>query len=183
MLTLEIINLVVLISTLVVLICYAIDTHRIANQTVENSIRPVILRGGHIESWKNIKLLKMEDIHAIVEKPITFRVLKNIAKDIEGEIIIEKKKYKLLFGNDVTKIEIVEDNKMKVWFLPKWGWMDVNSSIFAVPDPRSAKDTERNNGIMLIYRDIQNNAYYTRENENFIQSSGKYSTATQKYIK
>jgi hypothetical protein len=70
----------------------------------ENSLRPIILRSGFINNWGDIRFRfvnnKLEQ-----GKPLEFTILRNIAKDISGYIIIDKKKYRLLFANKISQID------------------------------------------------------------------------------
>ena len=90
-------NFIVLILTLGVLIRYTYDTNRIANQTIESNFRPVILRSGYIHRWDDIKF-KSDKNGNIIGKLIQFTILKNIAKDIKGYIVVNGYKHELLFG-------------------------------------------------------------------------------------
>lgn len=98
-------NLFVLATTLAVLIWYAYDTNRIANQTIESALRPIIMRQGKILDWKVNSLLDLEKNGFTLQ----FANQKNIAKDICGYIILDSKKYKLCFGNEVTE-DIIRGN-------------------------------------------------------------------------
>src|SRR3989344_3133350 len=70
-------NFVILILTLGTLIIYAYDTNRIANQTQETSLRPVILRSGYIHKWEEIKFEYDKDGNITGGKLIQFTILKN----------------------------------------------------------------------------------------------------------
>ncbi len=100
-------NLLALLATLMVLIRYAYDTHRIANQTIEGNLRPLILRSGFIESWENVKF--SIETGRLEGKPLEFSILKNIVKDISGYIILNKKKYQLLFANHISGKDAKEE--------------------------------------------------------------------------
>jgi hypothetical protein len=95
---------VVLIITLGVLIWYTIETHRIANQTKESNLRPVILRSGFIDNWNKIQF-KFKNDQLIEGNPLEFTILKNIATSINGYIIINGLKFALLFGSDISEVE------------------------------------------------------------------------------
>lgn len=95
-------NVLALILTLGVLLWYAYDTHRIADQSVEANLRPIILRSGWISKWEDVRFsIKSGQLEGA---PLQFTILKNIAKDISGYIIIDKKKYKLLFANEISQV-------------------------------------------------------------------------------
>ena len=163
----KIINLVVLVLTLSVLIWYAYDTHRIANQTQEANLRPVILRSGFIENWQKVEFI-FDGNKLISDNPLEFTILKNVATDIEGYIIIDGFKYKLLFGNDISKL-----SENVFYFSENWGWMKPNTRIFAFSKQESKKKTDEENKIIINYKDIEGNEYYTIEDKNFSQKSYK----------
>jgi Ca2+/Na+ antiporter len=162
-------NLVMLTATLIVLIWYAYDTNRIANQTIETNLRPVILRSGYLEKWDNVASTE-NSVNLKNNKIIYLKILKNIAKDIEGYFFLKNKKYKLLFANEITRIEVGEDSFS---YLEKWAWMGQDAVLSAIYNSNSFETTQEKDGIYIKYRDIEGNAYFTRENENFSQSSGK----------
>ena len=235
-------NLLALVLTLGVLFWYAYDTNRIANQTVESNLRPVILRSGWIKNWDDIKFsIKNAELKG---EPIRFTILKNIVKDISGHIILNRRKYKLHFANDVTKrdpntlisdleskillalhedykktgknelkkitevykefgikdgtyvgilnnsnyievrgeyillkdagIRLVDSDKpVSFTYLEKWGWMKPDTSLSAIYLESEYEETMEKNCIHIIYKDIEGNSYFTKENENFSQITGK----------
>ncbi len=236
------VNLLALTATLIVLIRYTYDTHRIANQTIEASIRPLILRNGFIESWNDVKFSIKNGV--LESKPLEFSILKNIAKDISGDIIINNKKYKLLFANNISSKDPKEnlsklENKILLYlyknyktenknlplkitevykifgikdgeyagtinssryiktegeyflltddgirlmdsdkpteyrFEPNWGWMNKWTSINAIFKSEEYEKSDEDNQIYLIYSDMEGNKYFTKENKNFSQDSGK----------
>jgi len=160
------INLITSIFTLIILLWYAYDTHRIANQTIETNLRPIILRSGFIDGWKNISFNKKNN--NIESTLIEFKILKNIAKDINGFIVLDGKKYQLLFGNNISNI----GNNLSR-YEQKWGWMENNTYINAIFDNKKYEKSKEKNQIYLNYKDIEGNNYYTKEDENFSQISGK----------
>jgi len=239
------INLLEILVTFLVLIWYAYDTHRIADQTVAANLRPVILRSGWISKWEDIKFsVKNGQLEGT---PLQFTILKNIAKDINGHIIIDKKKYKLLFANEISQvnekdssvlisdlekrimlhlyevyertktnprwkildayrsldikegsyvgtlnsskyiqttgeefqltdegIRVMDTEKPKAFqFSLNWGWMKANTIINAIYQESEFEMTEEKNSIYLTYQDIENNKYFTKEDKNFSQNSGK----------
>jgi hypothetical protein len=157
-------NLAILVLTLGTLIWYTYDTNRIANQTQENSLRPVILRSGFIDNWESIKF-NDEANGKVTGKLIQFTILKNIAKDIEGYIVINGKYHELFFGNDISKIE-----DGSITMIKKWGWMRPDTTIYA-DFTGLGKNSKLKNRIYIKYRDMSNNTYYTLEDEGFNQTS------------
>lgn len=236
------INLLALLSTLVVLVWYAYDTHRIANQTVEVNLRPLILRSGFIESWDGLNFsIENGVLNGI---PLGFSILKNIAKDISGYIIINGKKYKLFFANNISSKDpkeelsdleknillcLYENYKAENKNLPKkiteiykifgieegqyvgiiasskyietrgedflltddgirlmdsdkpieyrfesnWGWMNKGTIINAIFKNEEYEESDEDNQIYLVYSDMEGNKYFTKENKNFSQNSGR----------
>src|SRR3989344_6877193 len=161
-------NFVILILTLGTLIIYAYDTNRIANQTQETSLRPVILRSGYIHKWEEIKFEYDKDGNITGGKLIQFTILKNIAKDIKGEIVLNGYRYRLLFGNDISKTDF-----KNTWLSYGWGWMKQDSIIYAAFLEKDKKKTKEKNMIYVEYRDMPNNQYFTSEDENFFQESSR----------
>lgn len=235
-------NLLALLATLAVLIWYAYDTHRIADQTIESSLRPLILRSGFIESWESVKFsIKARGIEG---RPLEFSILKNIAKDISGYIIINNKQYQLLFANHISSKDVKEelsdlekhilvylyehykvskknlpqnilevhknlsigegeymgiindskyvkttvseytltddgirlldaDKPIEYRFEPNWGWMNAGTIINAIFENDKYKEDEGENQIYVTYSDMEGNKYFTKENKNFSQNSGR----------
>jgi Ca2+/Na+ antiporter len=159
------INLLALVLTLVVLLLYTYDTHRIAEQTIETRLRPVVLRSGFIHDWESIKFEREVNITG---EPIEFSIMKNVAKDIQGHIILERKKFTLLFGNKISEIR---GNLVR--YEESWGWMKPDTVIYAVFDPMKFTVSNKDNCISITYKDIEGNSYFTREDKNFSQSSEK----------
>lgn len=160
-------DFIILTLTLSTLIWYTYDTHRIANQTLENALRPVILRSGYIDNWESIKFEYDKDGKIIKGTLIQFSILKNIAKNISGFIIVNGYKYTLLFGNDISK---KEDG---VRLSDKWGWMKPESSLYAGFNDKDRQKIKKKNQIYIEYKDMESNQYYTLEDENFSQKSFK----------
>lgn len=155
-----IISLVLAIVTLFVLIQYASDTKVIAIQTREGnlqSLRPLILRSGVID-WKDIKFEFKDNF--INGNPLQFIILKNVASNISGYIIIDRHKYTLLFGNDISRID-----KNAYKYYPAWGWMKPDTILYAVYLENSKESTNKPNQIYISYADIEGNRYYTIDDE------------------
>lgn len=168
----QVINTIVFSVTLVILLFYAYDTRRIANQTEENATRPVVLRSGYIASW--------DDIHFTVEETdsgqritsgeaLQFIVLKNIAQNITGEIVLNGKKYPLLFGGQ--KLSPVGSASFA--YLPELGWVKPDATLFAAFDPSTGEDVNSANQIRITYADVVGNRYETIEDKDFRSISRK----------
>lgn len=165
-------NLLILSVTFTVLLWYAYDTHRIANQTIESALRPVILRQGKILDWK------VNSTSDIEKSGFTLGFVnqKNIAKDISGHIIIENKKYKLHFGNEVTEDSITEKGRdigKKIILFEKWGWLPVGGILNSSYEITKFEEVNQDNEIYIEYQDVESNKYFTKENKDFSQTSGK----------
>lgn len=156
---------VILTITLCFLIWYTIETHRIADQTKESNLRPVILRSGFIENWDKIKY-EFKNNHLIEGAPLEFTILKNIATSINGYIIKDGFKFELLFGNEISN---VYENQFS--FNPKWGWMKANTKVFAIFLRENGEKIQKQNQIVIKYQDIEGNKYFTVEDENFDQKA------------
>ncbi len=158
--TFYILSFVLGVITLFILIQYASDTRTLAIQAQETnlmSLRPLVLRSG-IDDWDTIDF-QIKDGN-IEGKPLQFVVLKNVAANISGYIVINGNKYTLLFGNDISQIAT---NTYK--FYPAWGWMQPNTILYAKFLPNSKTDTAEPNQIYLSYSDIQGNRYCTIDDQ------------------
>ena len=142
------INLVALLVMLLLLLKYTIDTNRIANQTQESNLRPVVLRSGFIRDWSELAPTFRNANREMTSPgtPIQFTILKNIAMDISGYIVINHSKYQLLFGNDISKIHADSGSSIAIIsFEPSWGWMQPNSSVYALFAQDTSEETKEEN--------------------------------------
>lgn len=158
---------VVLAITLGFLIWYTIETHRIASQTKESNLRPVVLRSGFVEGWDKLTF-KFKENHLTEGSPLEFTILKNIATSINGYVIKNGRKFELLFGNEISKVG--ED---KLSFNRNWGWMKADKKVLAIFKEDNGEETKKPNQIVINYQDIEGNKYFTVEDENFDQKSFK----------
>ena len=92
-------------------------------------------------------------------------VLKNIAKDIKGEVVRNKYKYKLHFFNDISQANNFLKTK-KIECEPKWGWTTPESKLYAFYSKYDKEPTDEENHVLLNYQDIQGNRYTTYEGKN-----------------
>lgn len=177
---LNFLNFLILGLTLVVLIWYTYDTHRMADQTIESNLRPVILRSSFVLGWNTIQF-RVNENNVILGDPLQFTVLKNIAKDISGYIVIDNQKRPLWFGSSqISPILIASDtantpSQQGTSYSLSWGWLAPGNVVQAIYDPRlNPATTTEENKIYIEYKDITNNEYYTLENKNFSQTPGKF---------
>ncbi len=168
-------NFIILGLTLIAVICYTLlyssitkdttriadDTNRLAKQTIDSALKPTILRGGNFSAW-DVAIFSVKNNKIIGEK-IQFTNLKNIALDIRGYYIANKKQYALLFCS-------LGDNNP---CYPSWTWLNQNDKISALYHPNQSTATTSENGIYLEYKDTDGNKYYTQQKEDFTQTSGK----------
>ena len=169
-------NLIAILATLLVLCKYTIDTNKMANQMQESNLRPVILRSGFIRNWSDLAPTFRNPNHEVTlaGTQIQFRILKNIAMDISGYIVVDHRKYQLLFGNDISKLHTDPGlNVAMISFEPSWGWMQPNYSVYALFIQDSSEETKEENNIYIKYKDIEGNSYYTLENVHFSQRTLK----------
>lgn len=164
----------VLTLTLIALLFYAYDTHRIADQGSTAFLRPVILREGVVENW-NVPSVKQINQSGSSEGILRFRNLRNIAQDISGYIILENKKYKLVFGNDASEkhIEIDGSKRTQSHFFPKWEWLPEDGLVTATYQEEESEETPRENGIEISFSDIEGNKYFLKEDKDFAQKNLK----------
>lgn len=166
-------TLFVLGSTLIALVIYTFETHRIADQTLDSNLRPIVLRSGYI-TWDSVKFETKNG--QIDGTPLNFNVYKNIAKDISGHINLGHKKFDLLFGSSISEITNKESfpnpSQQLYSYVPAWGWLAPDYVLWAVFDSTKSQPTNEENGIYIQYKDIENNSYYTKEDKNFSQTTG-----------
>lgn len=90
--------------------------------------------------------------------------------DFRGEVIIDEKKYPLLFGNDASVLVVGTSSQHT--FLKTWGWVPPDSYLSAIYDPSvSPETTTRPDGIYLEYSDIAGNFYHTIVDGDYKQTS------------
>lgn len=141
--------------------------NEINRKTEEESIRPVILRSNTIPGWSSIKDGKIDG------QLFVFKVQKNIATDIEGLIVLEKRKYDFLFGYGVGSIGQDGRFTCTIPSLKDVGWVGQDNFLCAEFDQASSTMVVLPNQIYLSYKDIDGNSYYTKEDFSFIQTSNK----------
>lgn len=152
-----IVSFIYTLITLLVLVQYASDTKTIATQARETnlmSLRPLILRSGIINDWKDVNFEIKDGV--IQGQPLTFVVLKNVAANINGYIVINGNKYTLLFDNDISR---VATDTYK--YYQTWGWMKPDATLYAKYLPDKKETTNKLNQIYISYADIEGNRYCT----------------------
>lgn len=188
----SLLNIFVLIITLCVLLRYAYDTKLIAEQAKEGNLRPVILRSGYVNGWddvksRTIKVVPKEKIDEFISRknikqnmeemkktnqpvPLHFVILKNIATDISGFVIVDGYKYTLLFGSEISQTKY-DEKLSSMAYNSNWGWMKADTIIYALLDARTMVKSNEDNQIFITYKDIEGTSYYTKENKDFSQKS------------
>lgn len=173
--TLPLLNLIILTLTLFILCIYTFDTNRLANKAEEDAIKPIILRSGFLD-W-NVNSTDFIKKNPGSRMNLEFSLVKNVALNITGFIVIENKKYELLFANEVTTQQSVLQNKevtiKSVAIIPKWSWLSDNGKLNATFDSNKFEEYVSGNLIEIIYFDINGNKYFTKEDQEFSQTSGK----------
>ncbi len=151
-----------LFITLLFMIKYTLETKKLAIQAKDSNLRPIILRAGFLsKGWQGIKF-EIGDNKIINGIPLRFDVLKNVATQISGYIIIDGLQYELLFGGEISRT-----NEGNTSYVKKWSWMDSDKSLFAIFNNSLGKACEKPNQIVINYKDIEGNSYYFREDTNF----------------
>ncbi|MFA6415047.1 MAG: hypothetical protein WC217_03060 [Candidatus Paceibacterota bacterium] len=166
------ISTAILILTFIAITWTAIETRRMANEAIESNLRPLILRAGQLVDWK---ILSIEDMKkaANSEPTLEFTNLKNTATEITGYVIIGHKKYPLLFNGNVRGSVIKDGDATKVVYNAKWSWLPQGGMLVATYDAEKYETTNEENQIYLSYKDIQGNAYFSREDSSYAQISEK----------
>lgn len=158
-------NLMVLTFTLIVLVWYTYDTNRIAQQTIDTNLRPIVLVQGAVD-WTKLVFTSGPG-GTILGNPIQFFVLKNVALHFRGFVVVDNKKYDLVFNGDNSA-----STKQASQFFKIWDWISPNNILYAIYDPSiQPTPTESRNGIFLEYSDTEGNLYHTIDDANYKQSS------------
>lgn len=130
-----------------------------------NDSRPVILRDGFInKDWSGLENGLNQG------KPFLFTVQKNIATDVHGHLILNGKRYDLLFaiGQDSGNSKILCPSSPDLKTL---SWIKTGGYLCAVYDQINPVKTTSPNEVYIEYKDISGNSYYTRENDHFLITS------------
>lgn len=138
----------------------------------ETQLRPVILRANEIslgalkpidpkKDYKDSSDLKQNHL-------LQFEVVKNIATDIEGQIIKDGFEYRLHFFDDLS-----EADKHKIECSPQWGWIKTGDKLYAFFSQLDREKTDKENNLILSYKDIKGNRYQTIENKYFSTCKSK----------
>lgn len=170
--SISIFTLFILTLTLFFLTISTFDGRRIANQTVESAIRPIILRSGQMVGWN---IVSLEDITSTknFSPTLEFTNQKNIATDITGYVVLSNKRYPLVFHGDVRG-SVTENGKNKtVIFNDKWAWLPQGGVLLAAYKSGEFVETKEKNQIHLSYKDVEGNKYFSNEDYLFSPTSGK----------
>ncbi len=170
----ELISLIITTITLVFLGIYTYDTRRLANHSEKVAIRPLVLRTG-ILNWKINSMQMISNKNGF---NLVFINVKNIALDVKGNIVVDKKKYQLLFGNEISVSDIniisYQENNAKlaaVGIFERWGWLPENGSVWATFDETKFEIVSGNNEIVISYLDIEGNEFTFKESADFKQTN------------
>ena len=79
-------------------------------------------------------------------------------------------KYTLVFGNEISQKKYSEALST-LSLQSNWGWMKADTKIFAFLEPQSRIKSNEENQIIINYKDIEGNPYYTKEDRYFSQKS------------
>lgn len=163
-------TLTVLILTLITLVWYTYDTHRITEQTVQANLRPIVLVQGVI-NWDSLAFTSGPN-GTILGPQIQFVILKNTALDFHGYIVINNQKYNLIFGNIISSQNDPDTNTSRNLFFKTWGWVPPNGLLNAIYDPNVLPTAiAAPNGIFLEYSDTEGNSYHSTVDANYVQKS------------
>ncbi len=167
---LTILAAVVSVIALVVSYLGYTDSHRVAKQTLDITLRPALLVEGYID-WGDIKFTKHQD-NTISGNFIALSSLLNIAQNITGSITINGKKYTLMFGNNASAgIQITNGTTTQInRFVKEWGWIPPNSTLYTMFDPTQGTMSAESNNIYLQFKDIAGNPYHLLVDSSYSQT-------------
>lgn len=156
-------------ACLVLITFLALDNNMNFNkQQKEMDMRPIVMQTGY---WVLDALIPIEKANGFVneqslitdwdKKILDFVVYKNVAVNVQGEITINKKKYKLCFFNkDGFVIDSVRNIKgYRSDYVANA--IKGDSYFNAVLDKSSETSTIAENNLLLTYKDIEGNCYQT----------------------
>lgn len=139
--------------------------NRLKDIQQDTNLRPIILRSSNI-SWDVLKPLADKPDKKIFpykkDEFLEFVVLKNIAAEIEGRIVLDGYSYRLHFFNDLDQIK-----RDQIACEEKWGWVQPDNKLYAFFTELDREKSAEENKIALNYNDINGNKYSTIENKNF----------------
>jgi len=160
---------VILVATLIAAIYVGRKQNEINNNILENNIRPVILRND---------FFNYNNLISTPNQYLSFEIDKNIAFDIKGHVVVNKKKYKLRFTLAKSSEEIDKKTKQNILYsfgnnYENFGWIKQGNFLRATFDLKNYEDVDLENQIRLDYKDIGGNSYYTLEDKDYKQKSKK----------
>ncbi len=131
----------------------------------EVGLRPIILRGGTDFTWEQIfNGFNNGDVFQFV-------VQRNIARNVQGHIVLNNRKYRLLF--DIARK--LPENRIE-WgpqFMHAMGWVKPDEILCSIYEVGSFVEVDHPNEVYLSYEDIAGNKYCTVEDLAYVQSSRK----------
>jgi len=149
------------IALVTITIVYSVATNKIAEQTTETNLRPVILMDGFVKGgWDGLKFEYDKSGKELTSNNLLrFPIYKNIATDISGYLIRDGVKRELLFGHQVST-EKNDELSSTIQLEKVWGWVIPGSLLRAFPE-RDGEPTSEENKIVINYHDIEGNLYRT----------------------
>lgn len=166
----EALGVIVVTLALIVSAVNTYETRRIANQTLEDSLRPLILRSGVLINWE---IQSKKDIESLADyssvRLLEFVNHKNVATNLSGSVVLDGKQFPLFFTNSLA--QKTDENITNMNVFKRWAWLPENGTVQAIYDSDIFTEVEKENQILLEYKDINGNSYYTKEDKNFSQTS------------
>lgn len=131
-------------------------TNRLAQQTLDNSYRPVVLWEGDTD-WDNVGSTT-GTIGSV--NPIALEVISSTAENISGYIVVDFKRYPLHFAgipnglSDPISISALKN------YPAQWGWATTGAFIYARYLPSEGVSEISSNDLHVDYSDIEGNLYH-----------------------
>lgn len=144
----------------VFLVISTILTAKTASDQLRIQQQPVILREGLIlGGWESLQGVG-------ATSSLRYKVDRNFATDIHGEIIFNNQEYPLLIALRTTET----DGRLQgTQGLEHMGWASPGMVLLVYPDWQNGKARTEANKIHLYYRDLSGIQYCSREDSSFTQ--------------
>lgn len=152
-------NVIVLSFTAVALVWTTLDARENATRALTANLRPAIFRNGVI-NWDTFKKAT-----SAVQNNSSFLVTNNIATNVTGYVIFDRKRYPLVFTITIPT-ENPNEFKGTVFNNSVTSWAMPQKLILGTTFPSKHEHSIEPEGFYIQYGDIEGTRYETYENSN-----------------